>query len=131
MPNPFESGKKQVWSPTPETIYRYTPEPIPNLPLRNEYRDFFWAHQPGDWMYTSYTVQKFRELYGDEAVKTLEDFGVVPENVDAVWVGGPINTAGVRTIRPVYGGREQSATDKKIATIEQRVGALEKQVFSS
>lgn len=87
---------------TPANTYHITKE-APSFP--DEQKDmvtYFVTHQPGEWMYNEKTRGKFVEIWGKEALQTLDDTGLIPVCNYPECVGGTFWDT--KPDRPIYGG---------------------------
>ena len=76
-------------------------------------------------------LNAYKVLYGEQAFRDLQQFGVVMEHInEPVFVGGTYWQDPKRRVRPVYSGPPISSQEamEKALSVEERLVALEKTV---
>lgn len=83
-------------------IYRSTEKPLDHTGQDQGFLIYFQTHQPGEYWFDPRGLDKFLEIYGEEALRILGNKCLVPENVDPIWVGGGAWNDPAKRIRQVY-----------------------------
>ena len=111
-------------------LYRNRPFPYDHSGHSLELVDYFKTHQPADWWNDDEARKKFAEIWGEAALGPLDNLGVVPENMDGVWVGGTYWQQEIGRTVFIQETKEAKAADfptpgNRIGDLERRVRALE------
>ncbi len=85
-----------------EGCYRDRQEPYLHEVADPQYVEYFRTHAPFEWIKQEPARQAYQRIYGDEALKVLDQTGLVAENNAGEWVGG--TNWQTRPLRPIYGG---------------------------
>jgi hypothetical protein len=62
------------------------PRQVVDVKADSQWEAYFMTHQPAEWMYNEDSRAVFAEIYGKQALVTLDWDGTVPENVDPMWI---------------------------------------------
>ncbi|MFH1744274.1 MAG: hypothetical protein ABIH23_35175 [bacterium] len=111
-------------------LYRNRRFPYDHSKHSLELVDYFCTHQPADWWNDDEARKKFAEIWGNDALIPLDNLGVVPENMDGIWVGGTYWQREIGRTVFIQETKEAKASDwptpgDRIGDLERRVGALE------
>jgi hypothetical protein len=83
--------------------YRSTPTAIDHSQHDLGWLDYFRTNPPSAWRNSDKAKEEFTAIFGDAALELALVDGLVPENIDPVWVGGTRWNDLLQRRRPVYG----------------------------